>query len=109
LAIYEMRTYTAAPMKIFALSDRFRDGTLELFEKHGFEVVGFWQPVVGRILDQLHYMLKWDDADQMQEAWGKFLSDPAWIELATASEVDGPLIARVDTELWMATDYSPQQ
>ena len=104
-----MRTYTAAPMKIFALNDRFRNGTLDLFEKHGFEVVGFWQPVVGRILDQVHYMLKWDSADQMQAAWGKFLADPEWIELATASEQDGPLIARVDTELWVATDYSPQQ
>jgi hypothetical protein len=108
LAIYEMRTYTAAPMKIFALNDRFREGTVDLFDKHGFRPVGFWQPAVGRILDQVHYMLRWEDANEMQAAWGRFLSDPEWIDLATRSEADGPMLSRVDTELWMATDYSPQ-
>jgi hypothetical protein len=105
--IYEFRTYTAAPGKIFALSDRFRNGTVDLFENHGFELVGFWQPVVGRSFDQLNYLLRWESTEQMQECWNSFLGDPKWAALVQESEQDGPLIARIDNELWAATDYSP--
>jgi hypothetical protein len=104
---YEFRTYTAAPGKIFALSDRFRDGTVGLFEEHGFTLVGFWQPTVGRSFDQLHYLLKWDSSEQMQECWNAMLADPNWAALVQESEKDGPLIARIDNELWAATEYSP--
>jgi hypothetical protein len=105
--VYEFRTYTAAPGKIGPLHDRFRNGTVDLFDKHDFKPVGFWQPTVGRLLDQMHYMLKWESTDQMQAAWGAFLADPEWVDLAVSSERDGPLMTRADNQVWAATDYSP--
>jgi hypothetical protein len=105
--LYEFRTYTAAPGKIFALSERFRNGTVGLFEEHGFTLVGFWQPTVGRSWDQLHYLLRWESSEQMERCWGEFVADPRWAALVEESEQDGPLISRIDNELWAATDYSP--
>lgn len=106
--IFEFRTYTAAPGKIFALHQRFGDGTIDLFRAHGFDIAGFWMPTVGRIFDQIHYLLRWESHEQMEAGWAAFLADPAWQKLAADSEVDGPLIARVDTELWAEPPYFTQ-
>ena len=44
-AVYEMRTYFAAPGKLDALHARFKNHTMKLFEKHGLTNVGYFVPV----------------------------------------------------------------
>ena len=48
--IYELRTYWAAPGKVDALHQRFREHTCQLFVKHGMTMVAFWSPAGGREL-----------------------------------------------------------
>ena len=46
---FELRTYTAAPGKMDALNTRFREHTIELFKKHGMDVIGFWSGSMLRV------------------------------------------------------------
>ena len=40
--IFELRTYRSTPGNLQALSNRFKDHTIALFEEHGITVTGFW-------------------------------------------------------------------
>jgi hypothetical protein len=41
--VFEIRTYTTS-QKMERLEALFREHSLALFKKHGFEVIGFWVP-----------------------------------------------------------------
>ena len=107
--LFELRTYRAAPGKFDALQARFRDHTLGLFAKHGLGLVGFWSPVEqdGQPTDTLIYLLAFNDRTAADQAWSAFGSDPAWIEVKSASEVDGPLTAAIESVFLTAADFSP--
>ncbi|HVB09358.1 MAG TPA: NIPSNAP family protein [Bacillota bacterium] len=104
--LYEYRVYEAMPGKTGALNARFRTATMALFEKHGFRVVGFWEPVFGTS-NELHYILGWEDLGERQRAWDAFQSDPAWHKVRQESERDGVLTGKIHTQIWKPTDYSP--
>ncbi|MBX6378534.1 MAG: NIPSNAP family protein [Clostridia bacterium] len=80
--------------------------TTRLFQKHGIEVVGFWEAVVGQS-NTLYYMLRFRDAQHREEAWASFLADPEWQAARAASEANGPLVARIHNSLLRPTAYSP--
>ena len=42
--VYELRTYTCEEGRLEALHTRFRDHTMELFEKHGITNLAYWTP-----------------------------------------------------------------
>jgi NIPSNAP len=104
--LYEYRCYDAMPGRLPDLHRRFETVTLRLFAKHGIEPVGFWVADVGAS-NQLHYILRWKDMAERAERWNAFAKDPEWQEGKTASEANGPLIARVVNEFWSPTHYSP--
>jgi hypothetical protein len=106
--IYEYRRYVAAPGKLPDVHARFEEHFDELFKRHGMHVVAYWQPTVGSILNELHYMLRFDDANQMHDQWGAFLSDPEFARVAGESERDGPLLQSAHNEVWVPTGYSPR-
>ncbi len=106
MAIFEYRAYEAVPGRMPALQARFRDSTLGYFKKHGIEVVGFWEALVGTS-NELHYLLRFRDMAHREQAWGAFQADEGWIRDRTETERDGPLVARIRNQLWRATDFSP--
>ena len=59
----ELRTYHATAGKLDELLARFRDHTLALFDRHGFEVIGFWTGVdaEGDVDGTLVYLLAFAD------------------------------------------------
>jgi hypothetical protein len=109
--VFELRTYTAAPGKIDALNARFKDHTLALFKKHGMEVIGFWMPLEKdkdpAAGDKLVYLLSFKSRAAAEAAWKAFGSDPAWVAVKTASEVDGRLTSKIESVFLSGTDYSP--
>ena len=107
--IYELRIYEAAPGKMAALQARFRDHTLEIFERHGIKNVGYWTASVGDWNDKLIYIVAFEDEGQRARAWASFRDDPEWQQVRAASEVDGPLTTRITNALWAPTDFSPLQ
>ncbi len=107
--IYELRTYEAAPGKMQALSARFRDHTMGLFERHGMQVVGFWTYAHGGWTNQLVYMMAFDDMADRDAKWAAFGADEDWQRARAASEGDGPLTSRIRSDILRPTDYSPAQ
>jgi NIPSNAP len=106
VSIYELRTYQAHPGKLDALEARFRDHTVELFEKHGITVTGFWT-VDGGDGDTLVYLLSFADRAAAEASWKGFLADPEWASVRAESEKDGPLTAKIDSTYLNPTDFSP--
>ena len=45
--IHEYRAYYVMPGRMPDIQKRFAEVTMKLFKKHGIEVVGFWEPVIG--------------------------------------------------------------
>jgi len=102
--IFELRTYTASPGKLSALEDRFKHHTIGLFQNHGMDVVAFFKPLDSH--DKLVYLLAFPSEDAAQASWEGFLNDPEWREAKAASEVDGPLAAKIESVRLSPTDYS---
>jgi hypothetical protein len=105
--VFEMRTYYAAEGKLEALHARFRDHTLKLFERHGMTNLGYWTPIDNPD-GKLIYILAYDDNAAREQAWKAFMADPDWKKAAAASEVDGRLVAKVESTFLRPTDYSPE-
>jgi hypothetical protein len=101
--IYEFRSYEAAPGRLGDLDDRFRDLTIKIFDRLGFQMVGFWTATDP---DRLVYLLKWADEAEKAAKWRQFQSDPEWKQGKAASEARGPLLAGNRSEAWTPTSYS---
>ena len=108
-ALYELRVYHAEPGKLDALNARFREHTLKLFEKHGMRNVAYWveQPTAKSPDGKVIYVLAFPSREAREASWTSFVADPEWQEVAANSEVDGKLIARIDSTLMSLADYSP--
>ena len=104
--IYEYRRYVAAPGRMSDLLNRFREHTLKAFERNGFRVVGFWQPMIGNS-SELHYMVAWEDLGERQRCWTTFRADPEWVRALTETEARGSLTTASYNEIWTPTDFSP--
>ena len=107
--LYEYRVYEAMPGKLPELQARFRNHTLDLFEKHGIKNIGYWTSVAGDYSDRLIYIVAFEDSAQRDRAWDSFRDDPEWKRVVAESEANGPLISRLFNSLLKPTDYSPLQ
>lgn len=106
--VFELRTYVAHEGRLADLQARFRDHTMGLFEKHGITNVGYWVPQdePGRH-NTLIYLLAYPDREEAKRRWASFIADPAWLAARAASEVNGKLVARVESVFLDPTGFSP--
>ena len=94
--IYELRTYYAAPGKVEALHNRFRNLTLRIFQRYNMEVVGFWTPQ--KRTDNsgdLIYLLRFESEEALRQAWARFRADPEWVQGKEESRREGALVLEV--------------
>lgn len=103
---FELRVYYAAPGKLDDLHARFRNHTVKLFEKHGITNLGYWVPLENPE-NKLVYLLEFPSRAAAKESWKNFLADPDWRAAQQSSEVNGRLVAKVESTYLAATDYSP--
>jgi hypothetical protein len=108
-AVYELRTYHPAPGKLETLKARFRNHTLRLFQKHGMRNVAYWneQPTREVPEGRLIYVVAHASRDAANESWKTFGADPEWRAVHARSEVNGALVAKIDSVFMTAADYSP--
>jgi hypothetical protein len=104
--IFEMRTYYAPLGKLDDLNARFRDHTLKLFEKHDMISIGYWMPIDNPD-NKLIYLLAFPSREARDASWKAFFADPQWQEVRKKTEAAGRIVAKVETVLLSATDYSP--
>jgi len=107
--VYELRTYTAHVGKFEAVLARFRDHTTKLFEKQGMVNLGYWVPLdaADGAGQKLIYLLAHASREAATASWKAFSADPVWKEVRTASEVNGKIVAKVESVFLSATDFSP--
>lgn len=106
--VFELRTYTAPDGKLPNLLARFRDHTLEIFERHGMHNVGYWVPQdAPASSNTLIYVIAHDSRDAAAKSWDAFRNDPEWKTVSAESQVDGPIVSKVESVFMSATDFSP--
>lgn len=106
--VFELRTYTAPEGKLPNLLARFRDHTLRIFERHGMHNVGYWVPQdAPASSNTLVYILAHDSRDAAAKSWDAFRNDPEWKRVAEESQVDGPIVSKVESVFMEATAFSP--
>lgn len=107
--VFELRTYTASPGNLDNLHKRFRDHTLALFRKHRLNSFGYWTPTDAKqgADNTLIYILAHPSKEAAEKSWKAFRDDPTWVAAKAASEVNGPLAAKVESVFMVPTDYSP--
>jgi hypothetical protein len=105
---FEMRTYIANPGKMPALHARFKDHTNRLFQKHGIQLVGYWNPTgQGQDGNTLVFILAYPSAADQGKMWKAFVADPEWVKAKADSEKDGVLVSKATSVFMNPTDYSP--
>ena len=105
--VYELRTYTCNEGKLEALKTRFRDHTIELFQRHGMESVGYWVPRdAEKSKNTLIYILVHPSMEAATKNWAEFRNDPEWKKVAAESEVNGKIVAKVESVFMDSTDFS---
>ncbi len=108
--VFELRTYTAMPGKHANLLARFRDHTLKLFEKHGMTNLGYAVPMEAKdgAGEKIVYLLQHKSREAAKASFKAFGADPEWQAAAKASEVDGKIVASIESVFLKVTDFSPK-
>lgn len=107
--VYELRIYTCNEGKLPDLLKRFREHTCKLFEKHGITNIGYWVPVdkENGADTTLIYIISHQSRDAAKESWKVFQQDPDWKAAAKASEVNGKILAKIESIFMTPTAFSP--
>lgn len=104
--LYELRIYTAAPGKLDNMLARFRDHTLKMFEKHGMANIGYWVPIDNKE-GKLYYVIAHKDKDARAASFKAMGADAAWQKAVKESVAGGEIVAKMESILLTATDFSP--
>ena len=101
-----MRIYQAAEGKLGKLDARFRDHTMDLFEKHGMKNLAYWHATdEPQSKDHLYYIIWHASKEAAATSWKGFIADPDWKAAAAASGVGR--LAKPPISVYMqSTDYS---
>lgn len=106
-AAYELRIYVAKEGKLETLVKRFRDHTVELFNKHHIQSVGYWVPTEGPAAKTtLIYVVKHPSREAAAANWKAFGADPAWKAVMAKPEFKKLLAEKPQSTYLTATDYS---
>lgn len=104
LRIYESPSVQTGQKKIEMFNDA---GELKIFREVGLNPVFFGETLYGAKMPNLTYMLGFDSAQAMKEAWGKFGKHPEWQKLRKMDEYADSRVIRGITNIEVKpTDYS---
>jgi NIPSNAP len=108
--VFELRTYTAPDGKLEDLHKRFRDHTLRIFKKHGMTNVAYFKPQDAPLSQNtLIYLISHESREAAKANWAAFQKDPEWQRVASESQKDGKIVAKVESVFLDPTDYSPMK
>jgi len=106
--VFELRTYTAPDGKLGELHARFRDHTMRIFKKHGMENIAYFAPQDAPLSQNtLVYLIAHSSREAAKANWAAFGKDPEWQKVANDSQVNGKIVAKVESVFLDPTNYSP--
>jgi hypothetical protein len=103
--LYELRTYYIYPGKMEDIHKRFSTLTLDLFKKYGMNTIDFWEDAEGK--NAIYYIIEHKDMDTRNASFDAFKNDPDWIEGKRLSELNGPIVEKVESIFMNRVPYSP--
>lgn len=98
--IFEHRQYEVAPGRMTDLIERFKKHTIRLFERHGIEPVLFSIPISETENNVFFYIVKFKDANTMENCWKSFLEDKERIQIWDESNKNGKLVLKIESNLF---------
>ena len=105
--VFELRVYHTLPGRLPALESRFRDHTIQIFNRHQMTSIGYWIPQdAPQKENTLIYILAHQSRESAKKNWAEFGADPEWQKVAKASEADGKIVEKVDSTFMNPTDFS---
>ena len=117
--IYEMRIYYTHDGKFNDIISRFENHTTKLFEKHGFNNVGYWTTLKRDSVSYadnftfqnqgkpaLVYIVSFKDMEFRDEAWSNFINDPEWKKVVNESTINGPIVKKIEQVFLNPTVFS---
>ena len=117
--VYEMRVYYTYEGKFDDIISRFENHTTKLFDKHGFNNVGYWTTLKKDSLsfadkfifqnngkEALVYIVSFKDMDTRDESWDSFINDPEWISVFEESRKNGPIVREIEQVFLSPTIFS---
>jgi hypothetical protein len=105
--VFELRTYTTMDGKLDALKARFRDHTIEIFNRHGMTSIGYWVPSdPAKSQNTLIYIIAHPSLEEAKQHWIEFRNDPEWKKVSADSEKDGKIVSHVDSVFMTPADFS---
>ena len=108
--VFELRTYTTPAGQLPALQRRFREHTMEIFQRHGMTNIGYWTPEDStRAQNTIVYLLAFPTRQAARDSWAAFGADPEWRKVQAASEANGKIVEKVESVFLDPTDFSPIQ
>ncbi len=107
-AAYELRVYHTYEGKLDDLLRRFREHTMQLFEKHGMKNVAYWTPTDEPLKGKtLIYIIAHPSREAAAANWKAFSADPEWQSVRDKSEANGKIVEKIDSTFLALTDFSP--
>jgi hypothetical protein len=107
-AVYELRVYHTYDGKLDDLLRRFREHTMQLFEKHGIKNLAYWTPTDEPLKGKtLIYIVAHPSREAAAANWKAFGDDPEWKSVRDKSEANGKIVEKVDSTFLVLTDFSP--
>jgi hypothetical protein len=109
--IFQLRTYTAREGQMDAVLERFRKHGVDLFKKHGIEVIGFWTPHSEKDGKgkKVVYMIAWPDMEASKAAWKTFGADPDRKRIWAEYNKDGDIVDHWEAVYLDPIEFSPMQ
>ncbi len=106
--VFELRIYHAPPGKLNDLKKRFREHTIDIFNKHGITSIGYWVPQdADKGKDNtLIYLIAHPSREAAGKNWSEFARDPEWIQVSKTSEANGKIVEKVESTFLDPTDFS---
>lgn len=104
LRVYESHSLLAGKRKIEMFNE---GGEIDLFRKKGLRPVLFGETIVGTRMPNLAYLLTFEDMQERDAVWQRFLSDPDWIKLRDAPYYkDKDTVSSITDLILRPTTYS---
>ena len=108
--VFELRTYTAPDGKLEDLHKRFRDHTMRIFKNHNITNVVYFRPQDAPLSQNtLIYLIAHPSREAAKANWAAFQADPEWQKVASESQKNGKIVAKVESVFLDPTDYSPMK
>src|ERR1700675_1661075 len=106
--VYELRVYHVYDGKLEDLLRRFREHTMQLFEKHGIKNLAYWTPTDEPLKGKtLVYILAHPSRDAASANWKAFRDDREWESVREKSEANGKLVEKIDSLFLVLTAFPP--